>query len=188
MNEEQRLAGLASLAPPQRPPGQIIQTAFVVPDVIAAMPRYTSLLNAGPWFLRRRFTPGAATYRGQPSAVQLSLAFGYAGSMMIELIEQHDNSPSVFRDVVALKGYGFHHYGIATKDFDRALESYVSVGYSVGFTAQRQGRLAIIDTLGDFAGMIELLEMHPSVEAFFASMHQAAVDWDGRDPVRLLPP
>ena len=53
--------------------------------------------------------------------------------------------------------------------------------------ALAHARLAILDTHDDFPGMIELLEMHPEVEAFFASMRTAAAGWDGRDPVRHLP-
>lgn len=163
-----------------------IQTAFVVEDIRGAMARYTRTLNAGPWFLRERHRPPGATYRGRPTDVELSLAFGYAGNMMFELIEQHDDGPSAFRDVVEKRGYGLHHIGVVTRDFDASRDKYLKLGYEIAFSAQRFGRVAIFDTLADCPAMMELLEMVPESESFFRKMHQASLQWDGSDPVRVL--
>jgi len=40
----------------------------------------------------------------------------FAGHVMIELIEQHNDVPSVYRNIAEKRGYGFHHWGVATAD------------------------------------------------------------------------
>ena len=105
---------------------------------------------------------------------------------MFELIQQLNDVPSVYRDVVAKKGYGFHHWGVATDDFEQTVNSYLSAGYEIGFMAEVTGgrRVAYIDTTADLPGMVEAIEMTPSSEANFTSYYLAALGWDGRDPVR----
>jgi hypothetical protein len=47
-----------------RPAREVIQYAYTVPDIDAAIDVYVSRLNVGPWFRRGPFTPPAARYRG----------------------------------------------------------------------------------------------------------------------------
>jgi len=46
-------------------------------------------------------------YRGQPNDLSLTLAVAFAGHMMIELIEQHDDKPSVYQETIKIKGTAF---------------------------------------------------------------------------------
>jgi hypothetical protein len=45
-------------------------------------------------------------------------------------------------------------------------------------------RVVYMDTTRDLPGMIELMEMMPSLEARYTEMYQASVGWDGSEPVR----
>ena len=74
-------------------------------------------------------------------------------------------------------------------------DSYLSTVIKSALHRRSQGgrRVAYIDTTADLPGMIEAIEMTPSSEANFTSYYQAALGWDGRDPVRarkvpVLPP
>ena len=100
--------------------GRLIQTAFITDDIHASMRELTRTLGAGPWFLRERGVFPKQVYRGQPSQTALAIALGYAGDMQFEIIQQLDDSPSVYRDQFERSGYGLHHFGMATTDGDRS--------------------------------------------------------------------
>lgn len=106
-----------------RPPGEVIQYAYTVPDVSAAIEVYVSRLGVGPWFRRGPFTPPAARYRGKPCPMTITLARAFAGDSMIELIQQHDDSPSVFTE----RGHGFHHWAIGTHDVDAEIRRFAPI-------------------------------------------------------------
>ena len=64
------------------------------------MLQFTEQLKVGPWFLRERSSFAKQSYRGQPTTVEVSLAMGFAGSTMVELIQQHMTSrPSIARSL-----------------------------------------------------------------------------------------
>ncbi len=107
-----------------QPDDGIIQMAYVVEDIDAAMHTWTKKLNVGPWFLLDSFSGIGAEYRGKPTDNSVSLAMSFAGHMMIELIQEHRPAPSVYRETIEKRGYGFHHWGVATADFDRSVKEY----------------------------------------------------------------
>lgn len=111
----------------------------------------------------------------------------FAGSTMFELIQQHNDVPSVYREVVAKRGYGFHHWGFVTDRFDAAVADYVAQGYEVAYNAEPMPgvHVAYLDTTADLPGMIEVIEMTPAMEATFTAYHQAAIGWDGSQPIRI---
>ena len=78
-----------------QPLESIVQFAYVVEDAEAAALRYVERLGVGPWFLRGPFQPPAGIYRGSPTHATFEIAHAFSGGMMIELIAQHDSSPSV---------------------------------------------------------------------------------------------
>ncbi|HEX4112105.1 MAG TPA: VOC family protein [Stellaceae bacterium] len=173
-----------------QPVDGVIQMAYVVPDVRKAMTEWTERLKLGPWFLFSPFKPLRQTYRGQPTALSTSIAMAYAGHMQFELIEQHNDVPSVYVETVKKRGYGFHHWGVSAPDFDRALAAQQARGYELAFYAEPdQGiRVAYMDCTADLPGFIELIETGPAVEGLFTMMYQTALGWDGKDPVREIAP
>ena len=64
-------------------------------------------------------------YRGTSQESDVSYAFGYLGDTMIQFIEQHDETPSIYRDMYKKGEEGFHHIGILVSDFDEELERYL---------------------------------------------------------------
>lgn len=111
-----------------QPESGIIQTAYVVEDVQQAIREWITKLKVGPWFLLEHFTSEDALYWGRPTDVDVSIAMSFAGHMMIERIEQHNDLPSVYRDITKKRRYGFHHWGVATADFDRDVERIPRMG------------------------------------------------------------
>ena len=105
----------------------IMQIAYSVADIEEEMRRYSELLHIGPWFLIGPFVPPKGIYRGTPTKMRVSLALAYTGEMMIELIQQHDQEPSVFQEALKARGtHGFHHWAIGARDFEKAAAQYRS--------------------------------------------------------------
>ena len=95
------------------PDRSIIQFAYTVHDIEQGMRRYSELLHIGPWFLIGPFVPAKGVYRGAVTTMSISLAVAFAGEAMVELIEQHDQEPSVYQETLKARGgHGFHHWAI----------------------------------------------------------------------------
>ena len=173
-----------------QPMGGIIQIAYIVKDIEASMRDFTARLKIGPWFLSGPFVPPEGIYRGNPTKMRLTLAVGFNGHMSFELIEQHDDLPSVYQEVTKARGYGFHHWGVPTDDLDGDVARYASMDYPAAFSdrSPRGYRVVYVDTSRDLPGMIELMERTPALEARYTEMYLASVGWDGSDPVRVSPP
>ena len=164
----------------------IMQVAYIVPDLQRAMEEYGALLKVGPWHVSRHFSGTEKLYRGQPTDIDMTIAMSYSGQMNIELIQQLDGGPSVYREVADKRGYGFHHWGVVSRDFDRDVEMYKAKGYEIAFSTRiRDARLAYLDTTRDMDGMVELIEVTPGVEERFTLLWQSTVGWDGKDPIRV---
>lgn len=170
-----------------QPMGTIAQTAFIVPDLMAAIERWTSDMRAGPFFVLPHLLAPGQIYRGHESEADVTLAMGFAGHMMIELIQPLDTNPSVYRETIRLRGHGFHHFGIAVEDVDAASESYRSRGYHEAYRASvpTGGEVVYLDNgAGPATGFLELLPVNPEMDATFTRFWKASHDWDGSDPAR----
>ena len=169
-----------------QPLGGVLQTSYTVEDIEAAIGRWSREFGVGPWFVRGPFTPSTALYRGQPTEMSISLALSFSGHLQIELIQQHDDAPSVYRETIGKRGYGFHHWGVATERFDEKAADYAARGYEQVFsdTTPVGTRIAYFDTTRDLPGMIELIEMNATQERRYAQIYAAALTWNGQDPIR----
>ena len=104
------------------------QMSFIVQDLQKAMQNYTDVFGAGPWSVFDRVPVRDLLYRGKPAPLNIHLALTYVGDMQIELIQQLDDLPSVYLEVIETRGYGLHHCGVATQNFDAELARYQALG------------------------------------------------------------
>ncbi|HWL43958.1 MAG TPA: VOC family protein [Ilumatobacter sp.] len=169
-----------------QPTRGVMQMAYICPDIEAAIDHWVGELGIGPWFLLDDFTGVDPVYRGAPCEAHVKLAMSFAGHMQVELIQPKDDHPSVYREAADARGWGFHHYGFATSDFDTDLADYTNRGYDVAFQCgvPTGGSVAYLDTNGALPGYLELIEAGPGMEAAFTNFWKASIGWDGSDPVR----
>ena len=170
-----------------QPMGGIAQTAFVVEDLPSAIDHWVENCGAGPFFVLDRFKMPGQIYRGEESTADITLAMGFAGHMQIELIQPLDNNPSVYRETIAHRGFGFHHFGIACADVDADSRDYQSRGYVEAFRAAvpTGGEVVYLDNgTGAQLGFLELLPVTPGMDQTFTRFWEASRGWDGSDPVR----
>lgn len=171
-----------------QPHGGIIQMAYVVTDIQAAMRHWIDDLKVGPWFLLDHFTGVDPVYRGRPSQADVAIAMAFAGHMLIELIQPNDEHPSVYRELTETRGAGFHHFGVASTDLDRDIAALEAKGYTLAFRAgvPTGGDVAYMDGGPDKDGFIEFIEATPGMDKTFTRFFHAAQSWDGTDPVRSM--
>ena len=165
----------------------VAQTAFIVPDLHDAIGRWVSDMRAGPFFVLPNFVVPGQVYRGSESKADITIAMGFAGHMLIELIQPLDDHPSVYKETMDLRGFGFHHVGIACSDVDATSREYQARGYHEAFRAAvpTGGEVVYLDNgSGAQLGFVELLPVTPGMDATFTRFWEASRNWDGSDPVR----
>ena len=166
--------------------GGIMQMAYVVADLDAAIDHWVRDLNVGPWFVLDRWTGDHPVYRGAPATGAVRLAMSFAGHMNVELIQPLDDEPSVYREGIERRGHGFHHFGIACRDIDAGIADYRERGYELAFRAgvPTGGDVAYLDGGAAQPGYVELINANAGMDAAFTGFWQATRNWDGRDPMR----
>src|SRR2546430_4872110 len=159
-----------------------VQTCALPIYLQAAISEWTTTLRVGPWFVLEHFTGVDPVYRGQPSRADISLAMSFAGHMNIELIEPNSDAPSVYREIIERRGYGFHHWGLATWNFDAAVEQYERAGHALAFRAAvpSGGRVGYMDTTGVLPGYTELIELGGAFEEVFGRFFRARLRRGGQ--------
>lgn len=142
-------------------------------------------LGVGPFFVLPHVQFDECRYRGNPAEIDMTVAIAYSGEYQIELVQQHNNTPSIYTDFLANNEPGLQHVGTLVDDLDTTLDSHQwrSKILQDGTTAAGQ-RFAYVDTVQHNGTMLELIEADDAMKKSFAYMRDAAANWDGSDPIR----
>ncbi|NKB35563.1 MAG: VOC family protein [Gammaproteobacteria bacterium] len=169
-----------------QPVNSIGQIAYITEDMDASLKHWTEALGVGPFFLLNSSEIEDLTYRGEATELDITAALAYNGHMCVEIIQQHDDVPSVYSEIMAKRGPGFHHWGYMTDRFEEDMTRFQSMGYPLAFAGEVKvgGKFAYMDSYDALGGMIELIDFPEKVKQLFEGLQAAAVDWDGSDPVR----
>ena len=172
-----------------QPMGGVAQTAFLVPKLEPAIHHWVQNLRAGPFFVFPHIYAPGQIYRGEESRADITVALGFAGHMLIELIQTLDDHPSVYREMMEVRGYGFHHVGLAFEDCDAASREYQARGFVEAYRAvvPTGGEVIYLDDgTGAARGFVELLPATPMMDEVFTGFWRASQGWDGTDPIRAI--
>ena len=166
--------------------GPVRQLGYVVKDVERAMRHWVEVLGVGPWFYIERYPVSNFRYRGQPSDVHLSIALANSGTLQVELIQQRNTAPSMYRDFLAAGHEGLQHVSSWPVDYDLVLARALASGYRIGQTGDTsRGPFVYLETEAHPGTVMEMAVLSPTRRRVFEAVEQAAVDWDGTDPIRL---
>jgi Glyoxalase/Bleomycin resistance protein/Dioxygenase superfamily len=161
------------------------QVCWIVNDIDAAMRRWVESARVGPFYVNRHIKVDGYRHRGRPVAIDFSGALAQAGMLQIELIQQHSDTPSAYRDSFAPGQEGFHHICRFVTDYEAEVQRYRGLGLEPAAEGVfGDMRFAYIDTRTTIDCMTEIIEDRPSIRAYFKTVSDAAIDWDGRDPIR----
>ncbi len=114
-------------------PGRVRQFGFIVPDLDAELARWVDL-GVAPWMVVRELRMERCCYRGDLSEPVISIAMSNSGDMQIELIQQHDETPSIYREFMTATGGGFNQIAYWVEDVNavRARQRLPLVGRRFG--------------------------------------------------------
>ena len=169
-----------------QPPGNIYQIAYVVSNLHDAVDQWAGITGAGPFFLFENFEFIEPEHNGQATELAVSIALGFSGGLCVEIIEQHDDRPSIYSDWVETKGYGLHHVAILEAAFPEAIMAYQKKGAPCVFRAGFGDgtRLAYLDTRDSLGCYLEIVEFSDFVRDALGALREAHESWDGQDPLR----
>ena len=163
----------------------LFQHAYLVNDIDEAVGRWSSLFGAGPFAITHHHHCDRFTYRGTAQEADVSYAFGYLGDLMIQFIVQHDETPSIYRDMYAAGQQGFHHVAYLVHDFEAEYQRLVELGFEPAcrLYADRVDA-AYFDTRAVTGGFTEIHGDPPHILGAFAQWRRAhELFQPGDDPV-----
>ena len=108
----------------------LFQQAYLVNDIEASIHHWHKLFGAGPFVIAPHHKTDRFTYRGTSQEADVSYAFGYSGDMMIQFIQQHDETPSIYRDMYKRGQEGFHHVGVLVHDWEAERQRLLDMGFA----------------------------------------------------------
>lgn len=169
----------------------LFQQAYLVNDVEQACRHWAELFGAGPFFLARHHQTDQFSYRGTTTEADVSYAFGYLGDTMIQFIEQHDDQPSIYRDMYAAGEEGFHHVAtlVPVKEFQAEKQRIIDMGFPLACELHADGvDAAYLDTREAIGCFTEIHGDPPRILHTFHGWSEAHRRWDGKDPIVERPP
>lgn len=152
----------------------MFQQAWFVNDVTEACERWSALYNAGPFSVAAHHKTDTFMYRGTDQEADVSYAFGYLGDMMIQFIQQHDDTPSIYRDMYAAGEEGFHHSGLLVNDYEGEKRRMDEAGFVLACELHADNVDACYyDTRSVNGGFTELHADPPHILRAFAGWRRA---------------
>ncbi|MFJ8108338.1 VOC family protein [Streptomyces sp. NPDC096132] len=166
--------------------GPITQIGYVVRDIEASMAHWIAH-GVGPWFHLERCELDFFRYRGVDSPLEMSAAVANSGGIQIELIQQRNDAPSLYRDFLAAGHEGAQHIAYWAKDYQELYDRALSLGYTVAQEGSLGGgRFAYLDTEKVPGTVIEISDIGGTKGELFAAVRDMAADWDGTHPIHRL--
>ena len=175
------------MTPVIRSLGDLMQIAFVPENIDAALQYWTKTMGVGP-FVRLEHAQNAltkTTFRGQPCEADYSLMIAYWGDVQVELIEQHNDAPSIYTEWRNNRSEGMHHVSILADDFEHVKKVCFAAGCSLLQDGESESAVfAYFDTHAGAGSILEVLCPGPEIRAYHQFMKTTCRGWDGKDPIR----
>ncbi len=166
--------------------GPMRQIGYVVRDIERAMSHWSNACAIGPWFYNEKAQFESVTYNGKVyNDMRVSLAFANSGDMQIELIQQRCNTPSMYLEFLAGGKEGMQHWSAWPENYHEIYTRALEQGYTVWQEGMiPRGPFAYFKNEGVQGTVVEISQLTPGRRQFFDMVREAAVNWDGRDPIR----
>lgn len=138
--------------------GSVIQVAYVVRDIDAAMRRHWEVCGIGPWSVYAFEAPKVRNYiyRGRPATHSCLIAIAWTDQMQLELM-QPVRGRSIYDEHLERRGEGLHHIKLYHAECAKAVAAYAARGYPVIQSGKfDDDEHYYLDTEKDFGYIIEL--------------------------------
>lgn len=166
-------------------PGEVRQFGFVVPDLEKAIEQWVTL-GVAPWLVLRELPMTGCLYRGVGSEPVISVALANTGDMQIELIQQHGDTPSIYREFLASTGGGFNQVAYWVEDFDTVRTDALDAGWSeVWSGGSGDIRFAYFEHRDAPVPIVEVMEINDSNRSMGETIRAAAAAWEPGHPILI---
>ena len=164
--------------------GEPVQIAYGVDDVRSAAAQWVTR-GVGPFFVLDHIELSNVRLDGAPAAFDHSSAYGQWGSLMVELICQHDRRTERF-----VHPQSIHHIAHMVDNFADAHAELIESGCAESLYAETATGMpfAMHDARLEFGHHIEIYEGNERLQGFYDMVRTASETWDGTDPIRTLTP
>jgi hypothetical protein len=167
--------------------GAVRQNGYVVRDIRGAMEHWINVMGVGPWYYIDRVKMDYFRHRGQASNAEVSIALANSGDLQIELIQQRNDAPSMYKEFIDAGHEGLQHMSYWTTAYQTLYDRALAHGFKVGHEGQiggELGRFAYFDTQAHPGTVIEISDISGNKGRFFEHIRRVAAEWDGSNPVR----
>jgi hypothetical protein len=166
---------------------RFFQLGHVVDDIVDAARHWSSVFGVGPFHVLPVVDQELTHEDGEVRSLRIQVGVAQAGPVQIELIQQHCDTPSLYREWSRNGTSAFHQVATVTNDYATKVAHFEALGHDV--VAQSLGgsfRVAYVDTVAAFGFYTEIVEGTPRFLVQLDAISQTCANWDGTDPVRLL--
>ena len=161
--------------------GGPVQIAYGVDDVERAA-RSWAARGVGPFFVREHIEVTSSRVNGRPVTFDHSSAYAQWGEVMVELIHQHESDADMIVGTA-----GVHHVAHFVERFDDASRALTESAHAEVLYAETTTGMPFAFHDGLERGhLIEIYERTAPLARFYDMVREAAIGWDGADPVRRL--
>ena len=166
--------------------GEMRQVGIVVRDIEDAMDHWSRVCGVGPWFYTDKLAVTEFSYRGvKHDDLHVSIALANSGDIQLELIQQRCQTPSMYRRFLDAGHEGMQHWSSWPVDYDDRLNRALASGYRIGQQGDSaRGRFVYLLHEGHPGTVIEMAHMTDARRRIFDGVREAAIGWDGSDPIR----
>jgi hypothetical protein len=165
--------------------GEIRQLGFVSRNIDQSIRHFLTHWNIGPWYVVRNIT-APSLYKGEPSVPEISLALSSCGDLQFEIIEQHNDAPSAYREALATSpGLHVQHVAVWTDHFAKIKADALAKGWvAVLETPSGPGQSCYLVHPSEPLVCVEVSDRSPFKEHVREAVRNVANTWDGADPIR----
>ena len=169
--------------------GKVVEVGFLVPDIHAAAAVFAATMGAGPFFHYPDLEMKNVRYLGKPASINIDVALGASGGLIIELIKQTNITPSPFHPIFEDGAPVLNHWSVFSKHFDTDCANHIQAGRAEVFSAEigsedgsSVARLAYFDTRAELGAYTEVMDANPDILLqSYNAIIAASRAWDGRD-------
>ncbi|MFV0643881.1 MAG: VOC family protein, partial [Sphingomonadaceae bacterium] len=137
----------------------------------------------GPFVIRRHISMPTVRYRGEDTRLSISAAHAQSGGIQIELVQQHGEEASTFRDMYRSDETGLHHSAVWPASYEQMVQHYERLGCAVTtelLTAEGRGA-AFVDARKLLGHMVEIYRPADSLGKLYEWVADVAHNWDGKE-------
>jgi len=151
------------------------------------MRHWVEVCGVGPWYIAERLPLHAFWYKEHRyDDVHLTIALANSGDVQLELIQQRDETPSMYRDFLAAGHEGLQHWSSWPENYHELLDRAVKNGWKIGQRGEGpRGPFVYFLNEGHPGTVIEMAKLTPTRRRIFDAVREAAIGWDGSDPIRI---